>query len=126
MPNVEDSWIGCSYDFDVRAHILAIEHHILAAPSKFIRAGENLVSCGHRFDELHGNAINSPDNLLVESPHLEEVGAILTSHAIAKVPPEARVSRYHELVGLRWQLFALQRIDDVRIVKAEHDGIVNL
>jgi hypothetical protein len=72
------------------------------------------------------NAINSPDNLLVESPHLEEIGAILTRHAVSKVPPEARVSRYHKLIGLRRQLFALQRVHDMGIVKAEHDGIVNL
>lgn len=37
MPNVKNARIGCSDDFNVRPHILAIQHHILTTPSKSIR-----------------------------------------------------------------------------------------
>jgi len=62
---MEDSRIGGSDYFDLRADILSVEHNILAAPSY--------------------------DLLLVEAPDLQEVRAVLTRHPVTKVPPESRV-----------------------------------
>lgn len=34
MPNVKNSWIGCSNDFYIRPNVLAIKHHIFSAPTR--------------------------------------------------------------------------------------------
>lgn len=112
MPNVKNSRVGGADDFYVRPHILSIQHHIFAAPSGLIEKFPRL----ERSRGMEGKAINSPDNFLVEAADFKEVRAVLAGHAIAEVTPKARISRYHKLICLGRQLFALQRVDDVRIV----------
>lgn len=51
---------------------------------------------------------------------------ILARHPISKISPETGVAGNQQLVRLRGHLFALQRVDHMRIVEAEHDRIVNL
>lgn len=51
---------------------------------------------------------------------------ILACHSVAEVSPETGVARNQQLIGLRGNLFALQRVDHMWIVEAEHNRIVNL
>lgn len=81
MPAMKYARVSGPYNFDLGAYVLAIEHHILAAPA-------------HNF-------------LLVKAPHLQEVRAVLAGHSIAKVPPEASVPGDHQLLLIAGQGFPL-------------------
>lgn len=99
VPAMKDARICCPYDLNFRSNIFAIEHHVLAAPA---------------------------NDFLVKAAYLQKIRAILTGHAVAKVTPEARIPGDDQLLLLAGQRFALQRVDNVRIVEAKHHGIVDL
>lgn len=74
----------------------------------------------HKFNKT------SPHALLIEAPDFEEVRAILTRHAVSEIPPETGVTRNHKLIRFRGHFLALQRVNDVRIVKTKNYRIINL
>lgn len=99
MPDVKDAGISCPDDLNVRPHVFAEQDNVFAAPAH---------------------------NFLVKAPNLEEIRAILASHAVAKVPPEAGVTGDEQLIRLRWQLFRLQCVNNVRIIQRKNHWIINL
>lgn len=92
MPNVENSRVGCPYDFNVGPHVLAIEHHIFTAPTNLIKKREFERST----NVAEGKSIkNLPNNFLVEATDFQEIRPILAGHSVAEITPEPGVPWYH-------------------------------